>query len=152
MSTCSGANRLLLAQVMLTKGLSSASRFKQQARGQSPSPGPSTPRPFSGVSWHTTGQSSPWLLQQQLLQGGNIILAPQCDQVHCPCSSRHASTNLAALLCKAVKHLPRHSFERVFTKLESVLVTSDDDHGISHATGNSDGTQHADMVVLAALC
>ncbi len=39
----------------------------------------------------------------------------------------------------------------MLTRLESVCAVVDDD-GIPHATGNSDGTQHADVVVIAKLC
>lgn len=81
-----------------------------------------------------------------------LIPALQCDQVHCPCSSQHACTNLAPLMCRAIKHLSKHSFERVILRLERVLLVVDDDHVKPQSTEDNDGTQHADMTAIAALC
>ncbi len=102
MSTCSDANRLLIAEVMLMKGcpVQACSSNKPRASPLGADP--------PGVSWHTTDRLRPSCYSNSYCKKAKFILAPQCDEVHWPCSSRHDSTNLAALLCKAVKRLPNN--------------------------------------------
>lgn len=71
MSICSDAEKLPLAQVMLTEGCPVQSLFKPQARANHPALGPLVADP-SGLFLGYHRQALPWLLQQQLLQGGKV--------------------------------------------------------------------------------